>query len=271
MSNFQVLTISQIRTCENKYIKKYSFNKLINLASKKIADFLLKKFENKKILFICGFGNNGKDGVLAFEKIKTRTKSSIILIDKNKKIEEKIVYSLINKTDYLMWLKDKDVIKYLYRQELFSGIEKKQIYKYVSNLDKSKNDFFYLIKINKKIIGTVKLGHIDWYAKTGDVGIMIGDRDYWNHGYGFDSMVGLLDHMFTYRGMYKIYLHTLVWNTRAQKSFQKCGFTIIETVRKYGYDFMYMELEKNNWTNNRASIMQSVEKHGNEIVDFDQE
>ncbi len=91
--------------------------------------------------------------------------------------------SLINKTDYLMWLKDKDVIKYLYRQELFSGIEKKQIYKYVSNLDKSKNDFFYLIKINKKIIGTVKLGHIDWYAKTGDVGIMIGDKNYWNRGY----------------------------------------------------------------------------------------
>ena len=104
-----------------------------------------------------------------------------------------------------------------------------------------------------------------------EIGIMIGDRDYWNHGYGFDSMVGLLDHMFTYRGMYKIYLHTLVWNTRAQKSFQKCGFTTIETVRKYGYDFMYMELEKNNWTNNRAAIMQSVEKHGNEIVDFDQE
>ena len=54
--------------------------------------------------------------------------------------------SLINKTDYLMWLKDKDVIKYLYRQELFSGIEKKQIYKYVSNLDKSKNDFFISLR-----------------------------------------------------------------------------------------------------------------------------
>ena len=33
---------------------------------------------------------------------------------------------------------------------------------------------------------------------------------------------------------------------------------------------MYMELEKNNWTNNRASIMQTVEKHGDEIVDLDQ-
>ena len=125
--------------------------------------------------------------------------------------------------------------------------------------------------IDGKHIGNMMCYDINTLMGECEIGIMIGDRDYWNHGYGFDSMVGLLDHMFTYRGMYKIYLHTLVWNTRAQKSFQKCGFTIIETVRKYGYDFMYMELEKNNWTNNRASIMQSVEKHGNEIVDFDQE
>tara|TARA_B100000900_G_scaffold401246_1_gene405705 strand:+ start:78 stop:602 length:525 start_codon:yes stop_codon:yes gene_type:complete len=90
---------------------------------------------------------------------------------------------LISKTNYFMWLKDKEVIKYLYRQELFLGIKKKQIYKYVNDLDQSKNDFFYLIIVDKKIIGTVKLGHVDWYAKTGDIGIMIGDKNYWGKGY----------------------------------------------------------------------------------------
>ena len=72
MLDSRVLTISQIRACENKYIKKYSLNKLINLASKKLAEFLRKNYENKKILFICGYGNNGKDGELAFKKILTR-------------------------------------------------------------------------------------------------------------------------------------------------------------------------------------------------------
>ena len=144
-------------------------------------------------------------------------------------------------------------------------------YKYELNYSNPYSIRFAIDTTNGKHIGNMMCYDINTLMGECEIGIMIGDRDYWNHGYGFDSMVGLLDHMFTYRGMYKIYLHTLVWNTRAQKSFQKCGFTIIETVRKYGYDFMYMELEKNNWTNNRASIMQSVEKHGNEIVDFDQE
>lgn len=102
MLDSRVLTISQIRACENKYIKKYSLNKLINLASKKIAEFLRKNYENKKILFICGYGNNGKDGELAFKKILTKTKSSIITLKKNKKIDEKQIRLLIQKTDVII-------------------------------------------------------------------------------------------------------------------------------------------------------------------------
>ncbi len=139
--------------------------------------------------------------------------------------------SLINKTDYLMWLKDKYVIKYLYRQELFSGIEKKQIYKYVSNLEKSKNDFFYLIEINKKVIGTVKLGHIDWYAKTGDVGIMIGDKNYWNRGYA-TKIIKIISRI----SKKKFKLRKLIAGTPSNnigmiKAFKKNKF-LIEGIRK---------------------------------------
>ena len=144
-------------------------------------------------------------------------------------------------------------------------------YKYELNYSNPYSIRFAIDTIEGKHIGNMMCYDINTLMGECEIGIMIGDRDYWNNGYGFDSMVGLLDHMFTYRGMYKIYLHTLVWNTRAQKSFQRCGFTTIETVRKYGYDFMYMELEKNNWTNNRATIMQTIEKHGSEVVDFDQD
>ena len=90
---------------------------------------------------------------------------------------------LISKTNYFMWLKDKEVIKYLYRQELFSGIKKKQIYKYVNDLDKSKNDFFYLIVVNKKIVENKKLCHVERYAKTRDIGIMNGYKNYWGKRY----------------------------------------------------------------------------------------
>ena len=37
--------------------------------------------------------------------------------------------------------------------------------------------------MNSNAIGTIKIGHIDWKAKTADIGIMIGEKDYWNKGY----------------------------------------------------------------------------------------
>ena len=47
----------------------------------------------------------------------------------------------VKKTNYLNWLKDKDVVKYLYRKELLTSISEKKIREYVLNLMKSKNDF----------------------------------------------------------------------------------------------------------------------------------
>ena len=62
MSDSEVFTIKQIIRYESRYIKKYSFGKLINKASSKISDFIDQDFSNKKLLFVCGPGNNGGDG-----------------------------------------------------------------------------------------------------------------------------------------------------------------------------------------------------------------
>ena len=48
--------------------------------------------------------------------------------------------------------------------------------------------FFYLIYFNNISIGTIKIGHIDWYTKTADIGIMIGDKNFWNKGIATKSI-----------------------------------------------------------------------------------
>ena len=35
---------------------------------------------------------------------------------------------------------------------------------------------------NDEFIGTCKIAHIDWYAATADIGIMIGNKSYWGKG-----------------------------------------------------------------------------------------
>ena len=83
--NSIILNIEQIIKSENNFIAKFSKEKIFKNASNAIFNFL-KRYKNKKILFICGPGNNGKDGVLVHNICKKKLiDSEIYLIDKKKK------------------------------------------------------------------------------------------------------------------------------------------------------------------------------------------
>ncbi len=98
-----------------------------------------------------------------------------------------------------------------------------------------------------KLIGNCMYYDIDTARGQAELGIMIGDRDYWNRGYGTDAVTTLTSHIFNTSSFGRIYLHTLSWNLRAQRSFQKCGFVTVKPVRRSGYDFILMELMKDRW------------------------
>ena len=65
MSFDKILTLQQILIAENNFIAKYSEKTLIENAGRKIGEFLFKNFKGKNFFFICGTGNNGKDGKIA--------------------------------------------------------------------------------------------------------------------------------------------------------------------------------------------------------------
>ncbi len=86
---------------ENKYIQKYSFNKLINKAAKKISKFIEKQYLDKKILFVCGPGNNGEDGKLTYKLLKSKIKTKTFCINKKQKIDISKLERLINETEII--------------------------------------------------------------------------------------------------------------------------------------------------------------------------
>ena len=96
-------------------------------------------------------------------------------------------------------------------------------------------------------IGNVMFYDIDLRGGQAELGIMIGEKDYWSRGYGTETVGLLLDHMFQGYPFNRVYLHTLVWNHRAQKSFHKAGFRDIAPVRKSGRDFIKMEIWRHEW------------------------
>ena len=110
-----------------------------------------------------------------------------------------------------------------------------------------------------KHIGNCMYYDIDVKRGQAELGIMIGDRDYWNRGYGTDSVDILLDHIFTSTPFQRVYLHTLDWNQRARRSFARSGFVECKTVRRGGQDFVLMEVLRSDWERRRNS-----DRSGNE-------
>ena len=80
-----------------------------------------------------------------------------------------------------------------------------------------------------------------------ELGIVIGNRDYWGKGYGTDAVTALLSYIFRQTKLNRIYLKTLNSNRRAQKCFEKCGFTSHGHMTKDGYDFVLMEIYRKQW------------------------
>lgn len=106
---------------------------------------------------------------------------------------------------------------------------------------------FAIDTLDGKRIGNCMCYDINTAYAEAELGIMIGNRDYWDHSYGYHCMIGLIDHMFSNTSLQRLHLHTLEWNHRAQRCFQKCGFTPVRTVRRHNWELIRMELSRDHW------------------------
>ena len=98
-----------------------------------------------------------------------------------------------------------------------------------------------------KHIGNCMYYDIDHIKGRTELGILIGDRDFWSRGYGTDAVNTLLNHIFASTPLRLVYLHTLEWNIRAQKAFAKSGFLPIKSIRRNGFEFLLMEITRKHW------------------------
>ena len=102
-------------------------------------------------------------------------------------------------------------------------------------------------------IGNVMYYDLNMSNSESELGIMIGNKEYWGQGYGTDIVKTLLKYLFEVIGLERIYLHTLAWNYRAQASFRKAGFTSVRPVRRGGQDFILMEVNRSEWLDEPTS------------------
>ena len=112
---------------------------------------------------------------------------------------------------------------------------------------------FAVDTLEGKHIGNCVYYNIDETKGEAEIGIMIGERDYWDKGYGTDAMTTLIDHIFTSTSLNRLYLKTLASNARAQKCFRKCGLTPYGRAMRDGFDFVLMDIDRNRWQKQRRA------------------
>ena len=93
-------------------------------------------------------------------------------------------------------------------------------------------------------VGNIMYYNIDHPRSEAELGITIGIRECWGHGYGTDAVSALLGYLFAKTPLKRVYLKTLDWNGRARRCFEKAGFVAHGNSRRAGHDFVLMEVRR---------------------------
>ena len=102
-------------------------------------------------------------------------------------------------------------------------------------------------------VGNCGLFNIDWQNRFAEIGIHIGEKGYWNQGFGTKAMRLILKHGFDNLNLHRLWLRVFENNTGAIRSYEKAGFIPEGKFRQAQYldgkyvDVMIMSVLKIEW------------------------
>jgi RimJ/RimL family protein N-acetyltransferase len=82
----------------------------------------------------------------------------------------------------------------------------------------------FAIEADGKFIGQCALFDFQQRSQSCELGIAIGDKDYWGRGYGREAVTLLLDYAFRHHNIRRVFLRVHAQNERAIKAYTGAGF-----------------------------------------------
>jgi len=142
---------------------------------------------------------------------------------------------------YLSWMMDYEVIKFTEQRHNIPDIN--TIREYVVKKYKSECDLLMGIYSNKKHIGNVKLGDMDFNNLTATVSYIIGNKSYWNKGIGTKVIRMVLKIAFQKLRIEKVLAGVYVNNLGSIKVLENNGFIKDTTLtRCISFDGFHQEI-----------------------------
>lgn len=158
-------------------------------------------------------------------------------------------------TTYLSWLNDVETNQFL--ESCFFENTMSTLKKFVQAQINDPNSLFLAIRIKdtQKHIGNIKIAKIHPYHKTGEYGIMMGDKTEVGKGYAKEASIAIINHAFNGLHLQKINLGVISENKVAVKLYENLGFRIEGVLRNnyfhklsgLFFDEIRMGLLKQEW------------------------
>lgn len=115
---------------------------------------------------------------------------------------------------------------------------------------------WFVIEADGRAIGQCSLFGFDQFkgvAHRCELGIAVGDKDYWGKGYGREAITLLVDYAFTHWNVQRVGLQVLATNERAIRAYQAVGFVQEGRLRRYMWsngsyvDGVIMSILREEW------------------------
>jgi RimJ/RimL family protein N-acetyltransferase len=144
----------------------------------------------------------------------------------------------LNDPKYFAWLNDIDVVRYLGRDEYLEPIPFAEVQEYVGEVWASKYCSFLAVyhSDGNHFIGTAKINYLNDRGlknKVADIGIMIGEREYWGKGLATDVLRSISHYAFDSMGVRKLTAGAMSPNVAVLRAFERIGYIEEARLRRH--------------------------------------
>lgn len=152
--------------------------------------------------------------------------------------------------EYLSWLNDEETTRGLASGLFPSTLD--ELKQFINGVVGNKNAVMFAIcdNSNQTHIGNIKLDKFDWVSRTCELGLLIGNKNYWGKGIGYEVCKLTIEYAFSDLNMRKVLLAVYENNPAAISLYNKLGFVQEGCLRQHifeggsYYDKIYMGLFK---------------------------
>ncbi len=170
-------------------------------------------------------------------------------------IGERIYLRPLEKEDLdrcLTWINDPAVINTLGRKFPTNRAQEEE---WLVNQYKSDKSFSLAVVVNKgdRHIGNCGFNDIDYVNRKAVFGIMIGEKDCWDKGYGTEAARLMIKYGFEQLNLHRISLTVYSYNARAIRAYEKAGFKLEGKMRESYFrngcyfDILIMAILESEW------------------------